>query len=215
MRINRFVALATGLSRRVADSAIAQKRVYINGEAARAGQDANQSAVVTLDGKKLFLPDTAATIIFNKPAGYVVSRDGQGSRTIYDLLPAEFKNLKAVGRLDKDSSGILLLTNDGTLANELTHPSFQKEKVYEVEIDKNLSPADQIKIEQGVQLEDGLSLLALSGSGKSWTVKMHEGKNRQIRRTFEALGYKVTKLHRTQFGAYKLTALESGSFRKV
>ena len=175
---------------------------------------------VTLDGKALSLPEETMTIMLNKPAGYVVSRDGQGSKTIYDLLPPELHNLKPIGRLDKDSSGLLLLTNDGNLAHQLTHPSFQKVKIYEVELDKPLEPLHRQMIsDHGIALEDGVSKLQLErleeGQDKKWRVTMHEGRNRQIRRTFAALGYTVTKLHRTHFGTYSLNHLSPGTYKAL
>ncbi len=209
MRINKFIALSSGLSRRAADQAIAQGRVTVNGAAATAGQEVDPTDIVLLDNKPQKTPDTTQTILLNKPVGYVVSREGQGARTIYDLLPQQYHSLKPVGRLDKNSSGLLLLTNNGDLANRLTHPSFQKTKLYEVELDKSLNPLHYRTINtEGVQLEDGLSRLKLQrlrpGTDTSWLVTMQEGRNRQIRRTFAALGYHVVKLHRTHFGDYVL-----------
>lgn len=214
MRINKFVALATGMSRRAVDRAIANGRVLVSGRIAKMGQDVTSQDSVRLDNHEL-VPTANQTIILNKPAGYVVSRDGQGNPTIYDLLPRKYHGLKPVGRLDKDSSGLLLLTNDGKLANELTHPSFQKEKVYHVELNQTLTPKDKFKIERGVELEDGKSALQLDGQGKDWKVTMHEGRNRQIRRTFASLGYTVTKLHRLKFGDYELDVLEIGKTKEI
>src|SRR5581483_8687429 len=131
MRLNRFVALATGTSRRHADVLIEQQRLRINDHLGQTGETVAANDTVTLDGQPLTLPATM-TIMLNKPVGYVCSRQGQGSQTIYTLLPPELHHLKPVGRLDKDSSGLLLLTNDGQLANQLTHPSYRKEKVYEI-----------------------------------------------------------------------------------
>ncbi len=157
------------------------------------------------------------TILLNKPVGYVCSRNGQGNQTIYNLLPANLHHLKPVGRLDKNSSGLLLLTNDGQLAYELTHPKFEKIKKYKIALNKDLGQADFQKItQQGVLLEDGLSTLALdliNNQRKEWKVTMQEGRNRQIRRTFEHLGYRVIKLHRTHFGPYKLGLLSSGNYQ--
>jgi len=215
MRINQFIARASGLSRRAADAAIASGRVRVNDKPATLGQEVIIEDAVMLDGQTLSLPSQLVTIMLNKPAGYVVSRSGQGSKTIYDLLPSELHNLKPVGRLDKDSSGLLLLTNDGQLAQELTHPKFTKAKVYEVELDKSLTPANQAKIEQGIELEDGLSRMKLTGDGKIWVVKMSEGRNRQIRRTFGALGYTVTKLHRNQFDNYRLDSVQAGQYLQI
>lgn len=210
MRINKFVAQSTGLSRRKADEAILQGRVTVNGHTASQGQDVSETDDVVLDGRTITPAARIITMKLNKPVGYVVSRDGQGSNTVYNLLPPQVHHLKPVGRLDKDSSGLLLLTNDGQLAQELTHPKFQKTKVYEVELNKPLAPEDKAKIEQGVEVEDYVSHLQLQQTAQGWQVIMSEGKNRQIRRTFAALGYKVTKLHRTHFGKYKLADLQTG-----
>ena len=209
MRINRFVAQATGMSRRAADVVVAAGQVQVNGQPATAGSQADPGDEVLLDGRKLSLPETATTILLNKPAGFVCSRNGQGSRTIYDLLGPAYERLKPVGRLDKDSSGLLLLTDDGALAQQLTHPSLQKIKVYEVRLNKALAPLHrQMIAEMGVLLDDGPSRFALErmkdGDETSWRVIMHEGRNRQIRRTFAALGYEAVRLHRTQFGPYQL-----------
>ncbi|HSX36965.1 MAG TPA: pseudouridine synthase [Patescibacteria group bacterium] len=233
MRINKFVALSTGMSRRAADAAIAQGRVLVNGELPSAGYDVTSADRVSLDGTDLRVQDNPVTIIFNKPTGYVVSRKGQGSKTIYDLLPPEYHHLKPVGRLDKDSSGLLLLTNDGNLANELTHPRYAKTKLYQVELDKPLTSEDKIQIEKGIVLDDGISHLDVSGGSrlevlgsseasstydlkpKTYRVAMAEGRNRQIRRTFAALGYEVKKLRRTQFGSYSLAGLTPGSYTRI
>jgi 23S rRNA pseudouridine2605 synthase len=220
MRINRFVAQSTGCSRRAADRLIEQGDVFVNQKPAQTGYNVTPHDVVSIRDKILHIPETQ-TILLNKPAGYVCSRDGQGSKTIYDLLPAELHNLKPVGRLDKDSSGLLLLTNDGELAQSLTHPSHQKNKVYEVTLDSDLQPLHRQMIsDRGIQLDDGPSQFELErivdGNEKAWRVTMHEGRNRQIRRTFEALGYTVTKLHRTNFGTYSLNLkLGPGSYTKV
>lgn len=217
MRINKFIANATGLSRRAADTAIEQGKVLVNGQKPLAGQDVSANDAVSLDGRNITSVKTV-TILLNKPVGYVVSRAGQGSQTIYDLLPTELHHLKPVGRLDKDSSGLLLLTNDGQLAHELTHPSRQKTKVYEVVLDKPLQPLHRQMIsDHGVMLEDGPSKFELERlkDETDWQVTMHEGRNRQIRRTFASLGYEVARLHRTVFGDYHLSDLGSGKYDQV
>lgn len=219
MRINKFVAASTGLSRRAADKAIIESRVYVNGKVTTPGHDVEPNDIVILDGSRL-RPIRLRTVIFNKPTGYVTSRDGQGSRIIYDLLPPELHHLKPVGRLDKDSSGLLLLTNNGELAQQLTHPSSQKAKVYEIEIDKALQPLHRQMISDiGIQLIDGPSKLILErlyeGDDKAWKVTMHEGRNRQIRRTFQALGYNIIRLHRTHFGIYYLGGIKPGEYLDV
>lgn len=219
MRINKFIAQATGMSRRKADEVISDGRVLLNGQPATAGSIVGPNDTVQLDSTTLAHETTHTTLILNKPIGYVCSRDGQGSKTIYDLLPEQYHHLKPVGRLDKDSSGLLLITDDGELAHQLTHPSFQKTKVYEITLDAALLAHHETMISsEGVQLEDGpskLTLTALSDDRKHWRVSMHEGRNRQIRRTFAGLGYRVTNLNRIQFGDYTLNAVRLGSFKEV
>lgn len=215
MRINKYVAQATSLSRRAADTAIAEGRVLVNGTQPTSGQNVGDHDVVTLDGRAITPMVKTVTIMLNKPVGYVCSRTGQGSQTVYELLPAEYHHLNPVGRLDKNSSGLLLLTSDGKLAHELTHPSRQKNKVYAVTLNTPLEPLHRQMIsDHGVQLDDGISRFELERLGadddRAWQVTMHEGRNRQIRRTFAALGYTVTTLHRTQFGPYALDALPPG-----
>ncbi len=209
MRINKFVAQATGISRRAADDAIRQGRVRLNSSTAALGDEVIASDKVSFDGHAI-IPAAKMTVALNKPPGYVTSREGQGAKTIYDLLPPEYHTLKPVGRLDKDSSGLILLTNDGELANQLTHPKYSKTKIYEIELDKPLeSLHQQIISDHGIELEDGNSKLGLQklDSALSWQVTMSEGRNRQIRRTFGALGYNITRLHRVTFGPFKLSQL--------
>lgn len=216
MRINKFLALHTSLSRRSADIAIANGRVKINKSLATAGMDVSETDSVMLDGVPVHNQKPRQVILLlHKPAGYVCSRNGQGSKTIYDLLPNDYKNLKPAGRLDKYSSGLLLMSNDGDLINELTHPKKQKDKIYRVVLDKPLNPTDQKAIDNGVKLEDGVSRLQLCKDKDSftWIVKMHEGRNRQIRRTFKALGYEVVALHRTNFGDYDIGNIAPGNHR--
>lgn len=217
MRINKFIAQQTSLSRRSADAAISEGRVLINSEPVGPGSIVSLDDEVELDGKLISnTKKTLVTLMLNKPAGYVCSRNGQGSKTIYGLLPNRFRHLNSVGRLDKNSSGLLLLTNDGNLANKLSHPSFQKEKIYEVKLDRKLSDEDIAKVQKGIRLEDGLSKLQINELGSNkYEVRMSEGRNRQIRRTFEALNSNVKSLHRTKFGDYALETLPVKSYKEV
>lgn len=219
MRINKYIAQKTGLSRRAVDTAIDEDRVTVNGRVASTGQDVSEIDTITLDDVPISYNQTLLTYILHKPVGYICSRKGQGSLTIYSLLPERLHGLKPAGRLDKDSSGLLLLTNDGDLLHRLTHPSFQKQKVYEVNLDKALSPLHQQMIsEHGIVLDDGVSKLRLEpldNSRHSWKVIMHEGRNRQIRRTFDALGYSVLRLHRTAFGPYSIDGIAPGELTPV
>lgn len=219
IRLNKFIAQSTNLSRRNADTVISEGRVLINGKPAEPGQLVTSNDVITVDGKELqqLASSDLVTILFNKPVGYVCSRNGQGNRTIYELLPPILHNLNSVGRLDKESSGLLLMTNDGELANTLTHPRYQKTKVYEVSLNKPLQALHQQMIsDHGITLEDGISKLHIEKQDKSSQqilITMHEGRNRQIRRTFNSLGYEVVKLHRIAFGNYKLGNLGPKKFQ--
>ena len=217
MRINRFIALATGVSRRSADKLIDSGKVLVDDNVAKAGMQVTSAEKILLEGEPVSLPKII-TVLFHKPVGYVVSRKGQGSKSIYDILPEPYQSLKPVGRLDKNSSGLLALTNNGDLAHNLTHPSLQKLKIYIVTLDKPLIPADRQSIERGIVLSDGVSKLQLQNqrdNNMRWEVRMHEGRNRQIRRTFDALGYTVTRLHRVQFGPYTLGTLRPGEYKQL
>lgn len=218
MRINQFIALSTGLSRRRADKIITGAKVVINGLPAKLTDHVTARDKVFVDNKQLFLPIEPTLIMLNKPVGHVCSRNGQGSKTVYDLLPKELHRLKPVGRLDKDSSGLLLMTDDGQIAHELAHPKFHKDKIYKVDLNRALSEEDQKKLTSGVSLEDGesrIKLIPLNNTRRRWLVTIQEGRNRQIRRTFAALGYTVNGLHRVSFGNYSLGNLDSGKFIKT
>lgn len=221
-RLNKFLALQLGISRRQADELIEKGKISINGKAAKLGARFQDTDIIKI-GDKVISNNREERIylLFNKPRGYVCSRKKQGeNETIYAILPKEFHSLKPVGRLDKDSSGLLLLTNDGDFAFQMTHPKFRKIKEYLVELDEPLQPLHQQMIADfGINLPDGKSQLGLerlNDSRKNWKVIMSEGRNRQIRRTFSAVGYEVIKLHRIAFGNYSLPKdLKSGSFQKV
>ncbi len=215
MRLNRYIASATGLSRRAADDAITAGRVRVSNFRGELGQEVSDTDQVFLDDILLKLPESYTYIIYNKPIGLIVSRKHQGQAdTIYDHLPPEFERLRSVGRLDRDSSGLLVLTDDGDYAHRQTHPKYMKTKRYEVRLDQPLKAADIKHLEAGVTLDDGASRLTLSNMrGTDVVVTMSEGRNRQIRRSFEALGYRVVGLHRTNFGEHDLDGLKPGEWR--
>ncbi|HEU4831044.1 MAG TPA: pseudouridine synthase [Candidatus Saccharimonadales bacterium] len=221
LRLNKHLALTLGVSRREADNLIEDKKVAVNGQLATLGARFNEGDTITVDGKELAAATAYEYVAFNKPTGYVCSRKQQGdSPTIYTLLPPAMHHLKPVGRLDRDSSGIILLTNDGDFAFRMTHPSFTKVKIYKARLDRDLQPLHQQMIsDYGITLEDGPSKLSLERMNdtdrKSWIVTMHEGRNRQIRRTFGSLGYTVTKLHRTNFGNYAVGDIKPGEYETV
>ncbi len=226
-RLNKYLAFHLGISRREADDLISKGLVGINGTPAVLGSRVDTASKVTVRGTPVNKKEAYTYLAFHKPVGYVSSRRQQGDApTLYSLLPKQYHHLKPVGRLDKDSSGLLLLTDDGTFAYEMTHPKFYKVKTYEVLLNKPLEPLHQQMISDfGVQLEDGPSKLSLERRDDEttppekqrlrWKVTMHEGRNRQIRRTFATLGYEVTALHRTSFGEYKLNSLASGKYETI
>lgn len=221
-RLNKYIALHLGISRRGADELIENGKVNVDGAPARRGQQVSDAQAVTVNNTLLATNTNLIYLMLNKPVGYVCSRREQGDTpTIYSLLPKELHHLKPVGRLDKDSSGLILLTNDGDFAHKMTHPSFSKTKVYEIKLNKELSEADFKKVtELAVTLDDGPSKFQLdyiNDQNYEWKVMMQEGRNRQIRRTFESLGYNVTKLHRIGFDGYTLANknLETGNWHKI
>lgn len=218
-RINKLIATNLGVSRREADLLLAQGKVLINGKKAEIGQQVGEQDEVLVNQKKLRQAELIY-IALNKPVGYVSSRKGQNQNpTLYELLPKEYRKLKTVGRLDKNSEGLILLTNDGDFAFRMTHPKFVKQKEYEAELDRPLEPLhQQMLTDFGVQLSDGVSKLGLEkidDTRKKWRVIMSEGRNRQIRRSFGALGYTVVRLKRISFGRYNLGNLASGKWQKV
>ena len=218
IRLNKFLAERLGVSRREADELISDGEITVDGKTPILGARIDKDSKVCYNKKIVPFQTDFLYIAFHKPVGYVCSRRAQGSApTLYELLPKEYQKLKTVGRLDKDSSGLILLTNDGDFAYKMTHPKFRKNKVYEVELDKSLEPLHQQMIsDYGVMLDDGPSkfkVLTMDNKRKNFTVILTEGRNRQIRRTFSVLGYKVIKLHRTQFGPYELGGLDKGKYK--
>jgi len=219
LRLNKHLALTLGVSRREADNLIDAGDVTINETVATLGARFHASDTIRVRGKAITHTTAHQYVLFHKPVDYVCSRKQQGdSPTIYSLLPQKLHALKPVGRLDRDSSGVLLLTNDGDLAFQMTHPKFRKVKLYEVTLDHDLAPLHQQMIaDYGVQLDDGTSQFQLERLDEQtrtkWRITMSEGRNRQIRRTFDALGYTVTALHRTHFGPYSLGDMKAGEYK--
>lgn len=224
IRLNKFLAERLGLSRREADAAIARGLVKVNDAPAQLGTRIDKNSKVCYNEKIVPFQTVFLYYAFHKPSGYVCSRRAQGATpTLYDLLPESFRQLKTVGRLDKDSSGLILLTNDGDFAHRMTHPKFRKTKAYEVKLDRPLAPLHQQMIsDHGIMLEDGPSQFKVVrlparasltlGQPNLYLAVLTEGRNRQIRRTFAALGYVVTGLHRISFGKYELGDLKPGDY---
>ena len=222
IRLNKHLAHTLGMSRRAADICIDQGRVLVNGKVATLGNVIQPDRdVISVDNSAVSQAVKRYTyILLNKPVGYICSRRQQGDTpTIYELLPKHFQDLKAAGRLDKDSCGLVLLTDDGDTIFKLTHPKFGKKKVYTVSLNKTLTPEHKQQIEEGVLLDDGtsqFSIKKLSGpKPNTYEVTMHEGRNRQIRRTFGELRYMVTHLERIKMGPYELASIQSGKYLQL
>jgi 23S rRNA pseudouridine2605 synthase len=221
----KYLTAAGFGSRRTVAQAVKDGRVTLNGEAATSfSREVNPSRdTVLVDGQKVVPPAAKPVyLMLNKPPGILsTTRDERGRKTIIDIIPPEFRvpDLHPVGRLDLDSRGLILLTNDGDLTYRLTHPSFEKEKEYLVELDRALAPADKQKFETGLELEDGLThptkLADVSSRPPIYRVTLHEGRKRQLRRMFQSLGYHVRDLKRTRMGSLRLGTLGEGEMREL
>lgn len=216
MRLNQFLARSTGMSRRAADDAISQGLVLVNESVGDLGQQIDpDNDQITYNGEVLS-HSAGVTIMLHKPVGVVTSRAGQGARTIYDLLPDDLATLKPAGRLDKNSSGLLILSSDGDIIQSLSHPSAGKVKRYEVTLDKVMGIEDMNRLASGIELNEGTSHIGIGHhQGSSLDVELETGWNRQIRRTFEALGYNVIRLHRVSIGQISLGTLPVGEWREL
>jgi 23S rRNA pseudouridine2605 synthase len=219
MRLNRFLALCGLGSRRKCESLIQAGRVAIDGNIVESlGISVNeQTSVVTVDGKRVFPPQKFVYILLNKPKGYVTTaNDELGRKTVLDLLPDKVR-LFPVGRLDKDTMGVLLLTNDGEFAFQLIHPKFKVDKIYQVSLNKPIHNADVLKLQSGILLEEGVTspcqVKIVQPDRKKIEIILHEGRKRQIRRMLQSLGYKVADLIRIQFGTIALKNLKPGQWR--
>lgn len=223
-RLNKYLAHTLGFSRRQADDHISAGSVLVNGKPARLGTIVQPGRdVITVSDKHVaHSSHRYQYVLLNKPAGYICSRKQQGETpTVYSLLPREYQKLKVAGRLDKDSCGLVLLTDDGDTIFKLTHPKFAKQKVYIVGLNKPLKPSDKIAVEDGVALDDGTSKLKVAKpttqypKPNTYKVTMYEGRNRQIRRTFKALGYTVTHLERIKLGPHRLQDLGAKKYLQI
>jgi len=216
LRLNRFLAAAGVGSRRHCDELIAASRVTINGKVCT-NFSAQPSAHdhVKVDGK-LVRVAPAFTIVLHKPAGFVSTRkDEQARDTVFDLLPQKFSRLFNIGRLDAQTEGLLLLTNDGELAQRLTHPRYKIDKEYEVTLDRPWDPALAPKLLRGIFLDGQRAKIEKihSASPTRLRVVLRQGINRQIRRMFEAAGYRVKHLLRVRVGNLRLGDLPRGHWR--
>jgi len=218
MRLNRYLALCGLGSRRACEEIILGGGVRINGRAVRELATMVQPGDTVVARGRVVRPAESRFLLLHKPSGVLSSRASQGGKpTIYELLPRDAGNLPHVGRLDADSEGLLLLTNDGALAQALTHPSRHVEKEYDVVLDRAFDAKFVPKLLKGIYLEEGRAKAAhvhIEGANKLRLV-LTQGINRQIRRMFAALGYKVKRLTRTRLGPLRLGRLPRGGSREL
>lgn len=218
-RLQKFISQAGIASRRHAEELILQGKVSINGHVVRElGTKVDpQKDRIEVSGKSIKL-QKLVYLLLNKPKRYITTRhDPQKRKTIYDLLPADLKiKVWPVGRLDFNTEGLLILTNDGELTQTLTHPSAEHDKEYMVELDKEISEGKFEKIKSGVYLDGKLTSPAKARvDGKTVYITIHEGWNRQVRRMFSVLGYTVRNLRRIRIGKLKLGNLPVGEYKVI
>ncbi len=220
MRLAKYLAHAGVASRRAAETMIVEGRVTVAGQVVLdPARDVDERCTFTVDGAAIAGPEQPVVYAVNKPLGVLsTAQDTHGRPTVVSLVAYESRRLYPVGRLDADSSGLILLTNDGELAQRLTHPSFEVPKTYRVRVGGGpLVESALVKLRAGVRLEDGMTAPAQVrrvGQGVL-EVTIHEGRNRQVRRMCEAVGHPVLALERIAFGRLKLGELTSGASREL
>lgn len=218
-RVQKFLSEQGIASRRKAEEFIKSGQVSINGRKAKLGDKVDpEKDQVKVYGKLVKPVQTKIYLAVNKPKGVVVSRrDPRGRKTVFSLLPEELRNqVHNVGRLDYDTEGLIILTNDGDLTQELSHPKYEHDKEYEVITDAEPKPAQLEKLRDGIELPSGLTAPATikRRSGKIY-ITVHEGKKRQVRRMFNAVGLGVHNLKRVRIGKLKLPDIAPGEYTEV
>lgn len=221
-RLNKFIASSGLCSRRKADELIENGEVSVNGKkVTELGFLVSEKDKVFINQKQI-RPVKHEYYRFYKPAGYITTADDEkGRKTIYDLLPENLYHLKPVGRLDKDSTGLLILTNDGDLINELTHPSVKVPKVYIVSIDSVIHQHELEQMANGIEIEPGktayadITVLEADKKHTLMQITLYQGMNRQIRKMFEYFGYEVKTLKRVQHAIINLDGMKRGEFKPI
>ena len=220
MRLAKYLAHSGVASRRAAEALIAEGRVSVEEQVVTdPARDVDEHSRVTLDGRPLAGPERRVAYALHKPVGVVsTARDTHGRRTVVELVPASGLRLYPVGRLDIDTTGLMLLTNDGALAHRLTHPSFEVRKTYRVVVRRGPVTGVQLaKLRDGVLLEDGRTAPADARrvAHDTFELTIREGRNRQVKRMCEAVGHRVKRLERIAFGPLTLGDLAPGRARRL
>jgi len=223
-RIQKIIADAGYCSRRKAEELIAQGRVKLNGRPIKLGDKASPKDIITVDGEKIYIPrrKNKVYIMLNKPRGYVTTMsDEMGRKCVTELLEGVGERVYPVGRLDKNTEGLLLFTNDGKFANDIMHPSRHITKTYRVTVRPNITDEQLIQLSTGIELDGKMTLpatvnvLTKEENRVVMLMTIKEGRNRQIRRMCEAVGLEVARLRRTSVGPLKLGMLKPGSWRNL
>ncbi|MBD3313685.1 pseudouridine synthase [Candidatus Woesearchaeota archaeon] len=212
-RVQKLLSNYGYCSRRKAEKLIEEGRVKVNGETISIGDKASENDDLTVDGKPVS-PEKKVYLMLNKPHGCVTALTDSRYKTVMSCIDVK-ERVFPIGRLDYNTTGLLLLTNDGDFANKVMHPRYEIKKTYLVEIDKPITSADIKKIESGVRLEDGKTSKSKINAinPKRVEITIHEGKNRIVRRIFKHLGYKVERLKRIMIGKLRLGSLEPGEYK--
>lgn len=225
-RLNKYIASSGLCSRRKADELIEQGKVFVNDKVVNElGFQVSVKDKVVVEGK-LIKPAKLEYYRFYKPAGYITTaEDEKGRKTIYDIIPPELKHLKPIGRLDKDSTGLIIMTNDGDLINELSHPSIKIPKIYTVSINGKITPQDGERMYNGIDIETDsgeiktayAEIFPIEIDNKTSTIRvtLYQGINRQIRKMFAVLGYEVISLKRIQHATITIEGLKRGQIKQM
>ncbi len=221
MRLNKYLAASGVASRRESDKLINEGKVTVNGKTASLGADVNEDDQIYVNGARVTIKKNEYYIL-NKPKGYICSvSDEKGRKTVIDLMPVNVGRIYPVGRLDYDSEGLLILTTDGELAQHLTHPSNAVPKTYLVKIEGTLTETALNPIRSGIEIDGYITKKCkahIVETNKEYTkihITLTEGKNREIRKMFGAIGKEVTLLKRIKIGELSLRGLDRGAYRKL
>ncbi len=223
MRLNKFIASTGYCSRRKADELIESGTVRINGEPATLGHQVDpQNDRISIHGKTIHAPDKFTYIMLNKPTGYTTTKsDPHADRTIYELLPDKFHHLHSAGRLDRESEGLLLLTDDGDFTHSITHPRNNCEKIYKIKVKGTPTSKTIARLQSGITIKEDNGdyhtrpCEIIPQKNGMLQVKLHEGRKRQIRKMFATVGHPVTYLKRVKMGGYELGNLKKGDWKKI
>lgn len=225
-RLNKYIASSGLCSRRKADEFIESGQVSVNGKiVTELGYQIGKNDKVLINNKQI-KPLKLEYYRFYKPAGYITtSEDEKGRKTIYDVIPPELKKLKPIGRLDRESTGLIIMTNDGDLINEMTHPSIKIPKIYMVTINGKITPEDGKKMFDGLEIEDDAGNkktafaevfpIEITNKESTLRVTLYQGINRQIRKMFALLGFEVISLKRVQHATITLVGIKKGQIKPM